>query len=442
MKTQYLLSCLFALLAGSILSAGETVRIHLSPDRPVVPVGEEQTVLIKVEVEGAELPEADRPPVNLSLVIDKSGSMSGDRIRYARKGALEAVRRLGSEDIFSLVVFDREVKTLIPAGPIEDLSRVEEIISGIRAGGTTNIHGGMTEALAQLQTHDSDRYLHRAVLLSDGLANVGPRSDEAFAELGRQFSQNGIVVSTIGLGQDYNEQLLAALAGAAEGNNYFVDRPEVLAKIFEEEIGHLVSTVAQGVRLRIQLPDGIEIRRHLGRPVEEKDGYLEIHFHDLGAGLRKHNLMEVVVPAGQEGDLQDLLSAEVTYRVVSDGTTGQNRANRQIRYSRDAEEVEKATDEDVQKSFAALWQAELQEQALTLVRSGKNTEAAEVWGTAAAAAPSMGLSADVVLELEEQAAAEEKVLRMRSYTREEMLRRQTDAYQIRNQQSVGRKGKE
>ena len=442
MKIYHLLSIFGLLLAGSSLSAGETVRINLSPDRPVLPAGETQTVLIKVEVEGGELPEADRPPVNLSIIIDQSGSMRGDRIHYARKGAIEAVRRLGSEDIFSLVVFDREVKTLIPAGPLGDVDQVIEVIQGIREGGTTNIHGGMTEGLNQLRKHDSDKYLHRAVLLSDGLANVGPRSDEVFAELGREFAQHGIVVSTIGLGREYHESLLASLAGAAEGNNYFVDNPSVLTKIFEEEIGHLVSTVAQGVHLRIQLPDGVEIRRNLGRPLREEGSHLEIHFHDLGAGLRKHNLLELAVPAGASEDLLDLITAEVTYRPVGQNRMERNQAQRQIRYSGNAEEVEKHVDVEVQAAFVTLLRAHLQEEALEMVRQGKTTDAADMMEREAASIGDMPLAPSATTDFQQSLEEEQKLLRSRGYTREEMLYRQADAYQIRNQQSAGRKGKE
>ncbi|TVS08046.1 MAG: VWA domain-containing protein [Planctomycetaceae bacterium] len=429
---------LLVLLALPMRAPADTVQLRIESDRPVVEAGKTHTVRVKVEVQGAELPEADRPPVNLSLIIDKSGSMRGDRIEHARQGAIEAVRRLGNQDIFSVVVFDREVKTLIPAQRLTNLGLVEETISGIQAGGTTNIHGGMQAGLTELKKNLDKKYLNRAVLLSDGLANVGPTQPEAFDKLGREFSRSGVIVSTVGLGRDYNERLLTSLAQASEGNNYFVDNPKTLPKIFEDEIGALVSTVATGVTITIELPARVTLRNVLGRAYRQAGNRIEIDFHDLGGGASKYSLLELTIPRGDEGQVLDALVARARYRRVADNRDGETSARTQVRYTNRPEEADAAVNVAVQNAWVELHQAAVQDEVLDLVERGERQQAQERLRKLGDEAAAAGIQAAPARRLESYGQRESQILQERSYSRQEVLQRRTDAYQLRNQQSVGR----
>ena len=429
---------LLVLVALPLRAPAETVQLRIESDRPVVEAGKTHTVRVKVEVQGAELPEADRPPVNLSLIIDKSGSMGGDRIQHARQGAIEAVRRLGNKDIFSVVVFDREVETLIPAQRLTNLGLVEETISGIQAGGTTNIHGGMQAGLTELKKNLGKKYLNRAVLLSDGLANVGPTQPEAFDKLGREFSRSGVIVSTVGLGRDYNERLLANLAQASEGNNYFVDNPKTLPKIFEDEIGALVSTVATGVTITIELPARVLLRNVLGRAYRQTGNRIEIDFHDLGGGASKYSLLELTIPRGDEGQVLDALVARARYRRVADNRDGETSARTQVRYTSRPAEADAAVNLEVQNAWVELHQAAVQDEVLDLVERGQRQQAQERLRKLGEEAAAAGIQAPAAARLESYGQRESQILRERSYSRQEVLERRTDAYQLRNQQSVGR----
>ncbi len=429
---------LLALLALPLRAPAETVQLRVESDQPVVEAGKTHTVRVKVEVQGAELPEADRPPVNLSLIIDKSGSMRGDRIEHARQGAIEAVRRLGSQDIFSVVVFDREVETLIPAQRLTNLGLVEEKITGIQAGGTTNIHGGMQAGLTELKKNLDKKYLNRAVLLSDGLANVGPTRPEAFDKLGREFSRSGVIVSTVGLGRDYNERLLTSLAQASEGNNYFVDDSKTLPKIFEDEIGALVSTVATGVTITIELPARVTLRNVLGRAYRQTANRIEIDFHDLGGGASKYSLLELTIPEGDEGQMLDALVARARYRRVADNRDGETSARTQVRYTSRPEEAEAAVNPEVQSAWVELHRAAVQDEVLDLVERGARQEAQDRLRKLGEEAAAAGIQPGAARQLESYGRRESQILRERGYSRQEVLERRTDAYQSRNQQSVGR----
>ena len=427
---------LLTLLGALLVSAATpTVEIHLHPDRPLVTTTSgEQTILVKVEASGLARPVVDRAPVNLSIIIDRSGSMSGERIEQAKAGAIEAVRRLGAGDIFSLVVFDHEVQTLIPAGPLEDREKVENIIRRIQPGGWTNIHAGMEAGLRELAQYAEGNYLHRAVLLSDGHANRGPTTPEAFAELGRQFGHKGIIVSTVGLGLGYNEHLLTSLSSAGEGNHYFVQHARDLPRIFGGEIGQLLATVARGVTIRIEIPEGIEVRRVLGRPYERQGSTMELNFHDLAAEQRKYTILEVAVPEGQEEAVRELLQASARYTAVHDGSAGEVRQNLTIRYTGDEEQARQAVDEQVQRDFITLARAQTQEEVLRRVEMNDREGARQQWQNLSVDVQYMGIAPSAVEELNEAINEEDAILRSRSYRREEVLMRRASSYQMMNQQ--------
>ena len=426
------------LLAWPVADGAETVVLKLESDRPVVEAGKAQTVRVKVQVTGVELPEADRPPVNLAIIIDKSGSMRGDRIVNARRGAVEAIRRLGRQDVFSVVVFDRNVRTLIPARRLTDVGHAEEIISGIQAGGTTNIYGGMEAGLAELKKNLNKGFLNRAVLLSDGLANVGPTQPHAFEKLGREFGKSGVIVSTIGLGRDYNEHLLASLAQASEGNNYFVDNPSTLPKIFEDEIGALVGTVATGVTITIELPKGVVLRNVLGRTHRQRGNQVEIDFHDLGGGASKYSLLELAIPQGREGDVLDAFEATARYRRAGDNRAGETSARTQLHYVASRERADASVNLDVQHAWVELRQAEVQDELVDLVERGEREEARARLAKLAEEAARERIAAPAAERLNDFREREEQILQHRGYSRAEALGRRTDAYQLRNQQQAGR----
>jgi len=435
MKT-ILLTTLGAVFLQTALLAN-TVELKLRSDQPVVEAGKTQTILIKVDVKGKDLPVADRPPVNLSIVIDKSGSMSGDRIEYARKGAIEALRRLGKDDIFSVVTYDSNVHTLIPAQKLTNLDQAEQLINRIQASDMTNIYGGLEAGFAELEKNFDKNYLNRMILLSDGLANVGKNQPQDFAELGRTFSGKGVVVSTVGLGSTYNEKLMSDLAQSGEGNNYYVQDPETLPKLFEAEIGHLVSTVARGVTIKIELPANIQIEGVRGREFRQKGNHLEIDFHDLVAGQNKFTLLELTIPEGSDGAILETLKAHAVYHRASDNQLEEASGTTSIRYTASTTEAENATQHDVRDAWAELRKAEIQEEVLALVANNRRDEAIKVLNDAPADAKARGWN-NAADQLDAFKTEEETILKERAFTPEETRWRQNEAYKNRNQQTTDR----
>ena len=149
----------------------------------------------------------DRPPINVAIVIDKSGSMSGARIEAAKDAAHVALERLGSDDIVSLVSYNHRVQVLAPAARLGTArDEIERAIDRLRVDGTTALYAGTKEGGKQVETFLSDTNVNRVVLISDGLANVGPSKPYQLAKLGQQLASKGISVTTIGLGLNYRRQ--------------------------------------------------------------------------------------------------------------------------------------------------------------------------------------------------------------------------------------------
>ncbi|MES1179856.1 MAG: VWA domain-containing protein, partial [Hyphomicrobium sp.] len=245
----------------------------------------------------AAAPRERRAPINVALVIDHSGSMSGERLAAAKKGAKVALERLGADDIVSLVTYNHEVDVLREAGRVgSNRDALERAISRISASGTTALYAGVKEGGEQVKAFRSDTKVNRVVLLSDGLANVGPSSPAELADLGRELAGKGISVSTIGLGLEYNEDLMQRLAAASDGNHVFVERPSDLAEIFDREFGDALSIAARDITITIECKAGFRPTRVLGREADISGDRVTLKLTQLPAEIERYVVLELEPP--------------------------------------------------------------------------------------------------------------------------------------------------
>ncbi len=195
--------------------------------------------------------QAQRGPINVALVLDRSGSMAGDPIREARRAAGKFAGFLGAEDRLSVIAFDDEVETVFGPGPAGDPAALEAI-DRIQSGGSTNLSGGwlMGQRHTRLGLVDGT---NRVVLLTDGQANQGITEPAKLVGLTSDAAAQRVSTSCIGFGATFNEDLLQAMAQGGRGNYWYVENSDQLAGIFAEEIEGLVSLVAQNVEVEIRL---------------------------------------------------------------------------------------------------------------------------------------------------------------------------------------------
>ncbi len=319
-KLSFLIAALSLLAAAPLIAVEKSpVEVRVSLAHPKVPADKKYTTYLKVGLVGFQQKEKlTRPPVNVAIVLDRSGSMAGAKMENAKRAAKEALQRLGGDDIVSIVAFDHEVNVIVPATKLTDREEIMRAIDKITARGSTALFAGVSKGAEELRKFKNPKQINRVVLLSDGIANVGPSSPEELGRLGVSFAKEGITVTTLGLGLDYNERLMARLAQMSDGNHVFIKEPQEIVGVFQEEFGDILSVVAQDLRIKIQCPEGVRPVRVLGREADIRGGTVEVSMNQLRAGQDKYALLEVELPAGA-ADMDQLVgNVEVSYRINED----------------------------------------------------------------------------------------------------------------------------
>jgi Ca-activated chloride channel family protein len=232
-------------------------QIEIVPLRPAVcsdvPVTLDVLVRITPPISEAQV---HRPALNLGLVLDRSGSMAAqNKIGFARQAAVYAVQQLLPTDRVSVTIFDSDVKTIVPSTLAENKGRIIELIQRIYPNNSTALHGGWKEGGKQVGQHFLVGGLNRVLLLSDGLANVGETNPDTIATDVNRLAREGVSTTTMGVGDDYNEDLLEAMARSGDGNYYYIESPQQLSDIFQTELKELLATFGNTVSLGIEPQD-------------------------------------------------------------------------------------------------------------------------------------------------------------------------------------------
>jgi Ca-activated chloride channel family protein len=381
-------------------SATDPVRLRVELDRTVLPADTPERTIIKVSLEGARLarPES-RPPVNLALVIDRSGSMSGQKIAKAREAALEALDRLAADDYVSVIVFSSGARTLVPAQRVGDGREIAQAIRTITADGDTALYAGVNQGAAELRKHlDEKRYVPRLLLLSDGQANQGPSTPDDLGRLGAGLLKEGISVTTVGLGLDFNEDLMTQLARRSDGNNYFVENSADLPRIFKTELGDVLNVVARMATITVEFPANVRPVRFVGRDGVIRGQTAEVTINQIYGGQEKFALIEAEVVPARAGTEREIARASVRLDDAASGRPFSASAQVRAQFSSDRELVIRSTNLRVQSDYAANEFALAKDRAIELADAGRRAEAAALLRARARELETMGrLSANSVV---------------------------------------------
>ena len=278
-------------------------RIELIPLRPAVRSDAPATldVLVKITPPAPDA-QVRRPALNLGLVLDRSGSMAAqNKIGFARDAAVFAVQELLPTDRVSVTIFDDRIDTIAPNAPAQNRGRVVEMIRGVSPAGSTALHGGWEEGGRQVRQHLLAEGLNRVLLLSDGLANVGKTEPDAIAHDVNRLAREGVTTTTMGVGDDYNEDLLEAMARSGDGNYYYVEGPQQLPTIFLGELQGLMTTFGGAVALGVEPQGGAIVVDVLNDLDRTPDGRLKLP--NLVAGMPIQVVVRLNVPAMGEGEV-------------------------------------------------------------------------------------------------------------------------------------------
>ncbi len=356
------------------------VTVNVNVGEPVMIADKEQTAYVKITLGGFALPANQRrAPINLALVLDRSSSMSGDKLEKAKEAAMMVLDRLQPGDILSVISYDSTVEVLVPATKIQQQrDAIREQIAGLTPRGSTALFAGVSYGIEEVSKFLDAKRVNRIVLLSDGQANIGPSSPNELGRLGEVAARQGISITTIGLGLGYNEDLMSQLALRSDGNHAFAENADDLATIFQHELGDVMSVVAQDVNIEIDFDNGIVPVRALGREATIHGHTARLSLSQLYAEQQKYVLFEVKVPPGAAGKRRDVASVAVSYNNMITKKKAASHDSVAVSFTKQAKQVAKHQNKDVMvAAVEAIGVAENQ-RAVALRDQGKVKEAKKV----------------------------------------------------------------
>ena len=358
-------------------SAGaRTIDLQVNLGTPVMEAGKNQKTFLKIGLRGFELPgEFDRAPVNMAIVLDRSGSMAGEKLARAREAAIKAIGLLQSGDIVSVVTYDSVVNVVVPATKVDDKQSIYRAIRRITDGGSTALFAGVSKGASEVRKFLDKTRVNRVILLSDGLANVGPSTPSELGQLGSSLGKEGISVTTIGLGLGYNEDLMTQLAGMSDGHHAFVQNSADLNRIFAAEFNTALTVVANQFNIIIRCADSIRPIRVLGRRAQIIGQEVHISLNQLSSNQEKYVMLEVEVPPGVAGETRNLASVDVSYLDLKAKKRNSLQKSVSVNFSKEREKVKRAVNQPVMDSAAEQVVNEISKEAVELRDQGKKEAA-------------------------------------------------------------------
>jgi Ca-activated chloride channel family protein len=316
-----------------------------------------------------------RAPLNLALILDRSGSMQGDKLRFVQQAACHILDTLDQRDRIAVVAYDDQVTLIAPSQPISEHARGElkRKINELRPGGWTDLAGGWLEGCREVADRLTADGIHRALLLTDGLANRGITDIEELTHHARELRHRGVATSTFGVGLDFNEQLLEALAEQGGGHFYYIERPDHIPDVFRRELGELLTVVAREAFLSISIPSGVAVELLGDLPHERTGARLRIFLGDLCAGERRALYTRVLTPPDAPGT-SVVLRGELGY-ADPDGRTATVAAEIGFSYIREAEVLLSPLHTEILQRSGEVELASATARALKLERNGQRQQA-------------------------------------------------------------------
>lgn len=273
-------------------------------DQAILPMGSSLKTNILLRFR-ADTPESPRRNLNLSLVIDRSGSMAGASLHHALKAAESVVDQLEPDDTLSVVVYDDAVDTPVTPQPVTDKAALKTAIRRVRAGGITNLSGGWLKGCEHVKTHLDPQKINRVLLLTDGHANMGIQDPNILTATSGQKAEEGISTTTLGFAQGFNEDLLIGMARAARGNFYFIQSIDEATEVFSIELDSLRAVVGQNLIVTLELGEGVSVvdTLSLAKFSQNDAGSIVLTLGDLYEGEDKLLGLSLAIASAQVGEL-------------------------------------------------------------------------------------------------------------------------------------------
>ena len=245
-----------------------------------------------------------RPPVDVAFVLDRSGSMEGEKIVLARDAILQGIAMLQPADRFAVVAYDSSVDVVMPLTPANTEAReaAERLVRQIEPRGGTNLGAGWLAGCQQLAEAQRPSEGARCLLMSDGQANEGITDPGDLERHARELQQRGVVTSTFGVGADFDERLMSGMARAGGGHGYFIREARQIGDLLTSELAESLEVVARRASLSIEAPRGAKVELLNDFDARQESETTTVRLGNLVSGQSTTIVLKVTLPDGIEGE--------------------------------------------------------------------------------------------------------------------------------------------
>jgi Ca-activated chloride channel family protein len=402
------------------MQESSNVGLKLSVDRTLVPASGGERYLL-VTILAPEMPRTGgRKSLNLGLVVDRSGSMTGEKLEKAKEAAAHCVRTLSGQDRVAVVAYDNEVNVVAENTRLTTEGRdgLLRKIARIESRGNTNLSGGWLCGAEQVAAHmDEDDYINRVILFSDGLANEGITDVTELGTHANELRRRGVSTTTMGIGIDFDENLMEHLAIRGGGHFYFIEHARQIPDFLARELGETLSTAARRVTLELTLPHGIRGELLNSFECEREGKTLSVRLDDLLSAEERTVVFRLKVREGEVGE-QLGLRAVLHYEGAVSGRSGRADETLTLSYASERACRDERPDEKVMESAARLTVAHARMQALQYDTAGMYAQSAATLSAVADLALEMAPASPAmqaeIAELKEEAAKAKEGLTARA----------------------------
>lgn len=303
--------------SAPVLPVAPRVDLDIATSPGLVRVDKEQDVFVRVRTKGLPVAEKKRPTLSITLVVDTSGSMEGTAIEQARLACAAFVDLLSDGDSLAIVTFGSQAKVVVPASQVTQKSRDEakKAIAAIRAEGTTDMTGGLSVGVQQARAIFRPDGINRIVLVGDGVPN-DPPSALAIADSAKA---NRLPITALGLGPDFDETQMTAIAQHSGGTFHFVDDAAKVAVVFKETITRMERLVAQNVWVQITPGPGVTLEEVVGAVPSSTGRGVIVQLGDVAEGQTRDVIVRLRAKGKKDGANIELVDALAHYRLPDGG---------------------------------------------------------------------------------------------------------------------------
>lgn len=361
--------------ARSALSIGDVVRLDASLSNSLVPADQPSTLQLLLDLTAMEPTSHERSPMAVAIVIDRSGSMAGEKIRQARQASKLFVSRLADDDQIAFVSFASDSSVDLPLTAVKgQRARIDRVIDEIMDSGGTDIGAGLGAGLQALRKAEPGAN-RRLLLVSDGNANQGITDSGALAAIATRAHQDGITVSTLGLGLDFNEDLLAQMTQNAGGGYYYARDPEAINQAFDKELNGLTRLAARNVEVGLDLGPDVIISEVHGYRTEVRRGRVVIPVGDMASGERRRVMVELKAGAVIRDTKLELTKVVLAYDTAGKQGAREHQGALSVCATRSDIQLANGERREVTEAFEAARAAQAREQAAFSFQAGNKQQA-------------------------------------------------------------------